>query len=64
MLETAKGTLLATSFTSLAYEPSLLAAEKKKPGDKEAWPAERLQKWQPPGTGLPPNNAEPNSANR
>jgi hypothetical protein len=46
VLETAKGTLLVTSFTSLAYEPSLLSAEKKKPGEKDAWPAERLEKWQ------------------
>ena len=46
VLETAKGTLLAAYFTSLAYEPSLLAAEKKAPGDKGAWPAERLQHWQ------------------
>jgi sialidase-1 len=46
VLETAKGTLLVTTFTSLAYEPSLLEAEKKKPGDKGAWPADRLQKWQ------------------
>jgi sialidase-1 len=46
VLETAKGTLLVTSFTSLAYEPTLLAAEKKQPGEKGAWPAERLQRWQ------------------
>jgi hypothetical protein len=46
VLETAKGTLLATSFTSLAYESSFLQAEKKKPGDKGAWPADRLRKWQ------------------
>jgi sialidase-1 len=46
VLETAKGTLLVTSFTSLAYEPSLFAAEKKKPGEDGGWPAERLEKWQ------------------
>lgn len=46
VLETAKGTLLVTSFTSLAYEPSLLSAEKKKPGEKDAWSAKRLEKWQ------------------
>ena len=46
VLETAKGTLLVTSFTSLAYEPSLLAAEKKKPDDKGAWPPDRLRRWE------------------
>lgn len=46
ILETAQGTLLATTFTSLAYEPQLHAAEKKQPGDKGAWAAEKLQRWQ------------------
>jgi sialidase-1 len=46
VLETTKGSLLVSSFTSLAYEPRLLAAEKKKTGAKDAWPSERLQKWQ------------------
>ena len=32
VLETARGTILVTSFTSLAYEPTLEKAEKKKPG--------------------------------
>lgn len=45
ILETAKGTLLATTFTSLAYERILLEAEKKK-GQPGAWPAEKLQRWQ------------------
>jgi hypothetical protein len=45
VLETARGTLLATTFTSLAYEPLLLAAEKKK-GQPGAWPEERLRAWQ------------------
>lgn len=40
VLETAKGTLLVTTFTSLAYEPSLEAAEKK-----GSWPAEKLAVW-------------------
>ena len=41
ILETSKGTLLATTFTSLAYEPGLTAAEKS-----GKWDAERLQQWQ------------------
>lgn len=43
VLETSKGTLLVTTFTSLAYEPILAKAEKAA-GDK-AWPAERLAAW-------------------
>ncbi|MCX7886703.1 MAG: glycoside hydrolase [Verrucomicrobiae bacterium] len=46
VLETAKGTILVTTFTSLAYEDLLLAAEKKKPGDKAAWRPEKLRTWQ------------------
>lgn len=41
ILETAQGTLLVTTFTSLAYEPILTAGEKK--GD---WPREKLERWQ------------------
>jgi hypothetical protein len=41
VLETSKGTLLITSFTSLAYEPRLKKAEEA--GD---WPADRLERWQ------------------
>jgi len=39
-LETAKGTLLVTTFTSLAYEPGLAKAEKE-----GTWPAEKLAIW-------------------
>jgi hypothetical protein len=46
IMETARGTLLATTFTSLAYEPQLAAAEKIKPGEPGAWPVERLKAWQ------------------
>jgi sialidase-1 len=46
ILETAKGTLLATTFTSLAYADRLAAEEKRaaagKPG---AWSAEHLDRW-------------------
>jgi hypothetical protein len=46
VLETARGTLLVTTFTSLAYEPILLAAEKKKSGTPGAWSEDRLRQWQ------------------
>jgi hypothetical protein len=46
VLETAKGTILVTTFTSLAYESGLVAAEKKQPGDKGAWAPEKLKTWQ------------------
>ena len=45
VLETAKGSLLVTTFTSLAYEPILQEAEQKKAGEPGAWPAERLSAW-------------------
>jgi sialidase-1 len=41
VLETAKGTLLVTTFTSLAYVPLLQKAEKS--GE---WPVEKLRRWQ------------------
>ena len=46
VMETARGTLLVTTFTSIAYEPILNTAERKKPGDAGVWPAERLEAWQ------------------
>lgn len=46
ILETTKGSLLATTFTSLAYEPSLDKATALKPGDPGAWPPDRLANWQ------------------
>lgn len=46
VLETAKGSILVTTFTSLAYERLLLAAEKKPTGAKGAWAAEKLKAWQ------------------
>lgn len=45
VLETAKGTLLVTTFTSLAYEPILANAEKKRAGEPGAWPPDRLARW-------------------
>ncbi len=41
ILETAAGTLLVTTFTSLAYEPTLAAA-----AERQAWPADKLRRWQ------------------
>ena len=46
ILETAKGSLLVTTFTSLAYESyELKKALTRKPGEKGAWPKERLDAW-------------------
>ncbi len=45
VLETAKGTVLITTFTSLAYEPILARAEKAT-GTKGAWPEKKLRRWQ------------------
>lgn len=59
VLETAKGTLLATTFTSLAYERLLLDAQKKQ-GQPGAWPEERLRGWQLAYNRL---NAEERKAN-
>ncbi len=46
VLETAKGSILITTFTSLAYVPQLERAEKIEPGQPGAWAAERLARWQ------------------
>jgi sialidase-1 len=48
VLETAQGTLLVTTFTSLAYEPLLQKAEQNQEAEKNPWPLppERLAAWQ------------------
>lgn len=46
VLETSKGTILVTTFTSLAYEPILTRAARVKPGEPGAWAPERLAAWQ------------------
>ena len=46
VLETAKGSILVTTFTSLAYEDRLNTALKTKPDDENAWPAEKIGRWQ------------------
>jgi len=53
VLETARGTLLVTTFTSLAYEPILARAEKAAAGEGGGWPAERLKRWQAAHRRLP-----------
>jgi sialidase-1 len=53
VLETAKGSLLVTTFTSLAYESILTGAEKIQPGAKGAWHPERLRRWQAAHSRLP-----------
>ena len=47
VLETAQGTLLVTTFTSLAYESLLAQAEQNPAPEKDAWPLppERLEAW-------------------
>ena len=46
VVETAKGTILVTTFTSLAYESILAEAQKAHPGKNDAWTSEKLQRWQ------------------
>jgi len=45
VLETARGSILVTTFTSLAYEPILARAEKLASGQSGAWPEARLRRW-------------------
>jgi hypothetical protein len=45
VVETARASILVTTFTSLAYENALQTAERKKPGEPEAWPPDRLLAW-------------------
>lgn len=45
VLETAKGSILVTTFTSLAYQPLLDKAEKIAPGQPGAWEDVKLREW-------------------
>jgi len=45
VIETAKGSILVTTFTSLAYVPGLEKAQKLEPGAAGAWPTEKLDRW-------------------
>lgn len=53
VLETPRGSLLVSTFTSLAYEPVLERAQKQKPGATGSMPAERLARWQAASDRLP-----------
>ncbi|HOX56746.1 MAG TPA: sialidase family protein [Candidatus Paceibacterota bacterium] len=46
VLETARGSILVTTFTSLAYEETLEKARTRKAGEQGSWPLERLDAWQ------------------
>ncbi len=46
VLETDKGTILVTSFSSLAYQPILERQEKLSAGASGRWSPEQLQRWQ------------------
>ncbi len=54
VLETASGTLLVTTFTSLDYQSILSEVEKIPPGDRRAWAPERLKPWQAAPDALGP----------
>jgi hypothetical protein len=45
VMETDKGTLLITTFTSLAYESGLKKAEEAETSGSGKWPEERLRRW-------------------
>ncbi len=45
VIETAKGSILVTTFTSLAYVGQLEKARKLEPGAEGAWPKEKLDRW-------------------
>lgn len=46
VVETARGSLLVTTFTSLAYEPLLTRAEQIPAGQPGAWDPVKLREWQ------------------
>lgn len=58
ILETAKGSLLVTTFTSLAYEPGLQKAEADAAQGKPTMPAEQLARWQAVHRRLPEGEHE------
>lgn len=53
ILETAKGTLLVTTFTSLAYEPGLQKAIADAERGKPSMPPQQLAKWQAAHARIP-----------
>ena len=46
VLETAKGSILVSTFTALDYEDRLHKALKMKADDETAWPPEKIRRWQ------------------
>ena len=46
VLETAKGSILVTTFTSLGYEDRLRKALEMKPDDENAWSPKKIRRWQ------------------
>jgi hypothetical protein len=46
VLETARGSILVTTFTSLAYESILTRAEETSGDQSSAWPEDKLRRWQ------------------
>lgn len=46
VVESAKGSILVTTFTSLAYESQLAQAERRAQEGKPIWPEEKLRRWQ------------------
>jgi len=58
VLETSNGTLLVTTFTSLAYEPTLARAEKIAAGESGAWNEAQLKSWQAARDRLSPEQRQ------
>lgn len=52
VVETARGSILVTTFTSLAFEPGLEKANGIKPGEPNAWPTEKLARWNAAGNRI------------
>lgn len=58
LVETAKGTLLATTFTSLAYEATLKKARATAASNKPTMPEDRLARWEGAHGRLPDGKRE------
>lgn len=58
VLETARGSLLVSTFSSLAYVPRLEAAASKTAGQPGGWPADKLARWQAAHRRLTPGQRQ------
>ena len=58
VLETQKGSLLVTTFTSVAYQNLLARVQGESPGSEEAWPDEKLARWQAAHARIPVRRRE------